>query len=249
MRHIPENLREGYSMSGKVDLIDFYFPTGPDRTYLNYSEAFVNTFVEKAKNKETMHYPETDAWLYETLNKYPVNGKNVLIIGSEEPCYEGVAIQYGAEKVTMVEYQRVTTDHPKMITMTVDELSKRNDQYDVAISISSVEHSGLGRYGDPLDPDGDLKAMKDLYNNIKPNGICFLSVPMGVDQVLWNAHRVYGRHRFPLLIEGFKIIDQFGLIDSDFDVNEWDKRLSGKMPHRDGVSGGAHQPIIVLQKI
>ena len=249
MNEIPEELKKKYSMDGKIELVSFYFPTGSNRKHLNYSESFVNSFVEKASKKETMHYPETDAWLYEAIDKYPIKDKNVLIIGSEEPCYEGVAIQYGAEKVTMVEYQRVTTDHPKMITMTVDELSKSEHEYDVAISISSVEHSGLGRYGDLLDPDGDLKAMKDLYNNLKTGGVCFLSVPMGIDQVLWNAHRVYGRHRFPLLIQGFKIIDQFGWVDSDFDVNEWDRRQNGKKPHRDGVSGGAHQPIIVLQKI
>jgi hypothetical protein len=120
--------------------------------------------------------------------------------------------------------------------------------YDSTITISSLEHSGLGRYGDPLDPDGDLKAMKVLLDRTKVGGLCFLAVPMGKDQILWNAHRVYGRLRFPLLTEGWEVVESFGFIESDFDVDEAAKRSAGKHPHREGVSGGAHQPVFVLRK-
>jgi hypothetical protein len=171
-----------------------------------------------------------------------------LIIGSEEPYYEGIAISRQAT-VTMVEYQRVTSSHPFLTTMTVEEFEKEDYQYDGAISISSVEHSGLGRYGDPLDPDGDLKSMKFLHGKLKPDALLFLSVPIGKDQILWNAHRVYGRERFPLLIDGFKIIETYGLIDSDYDVDENVRRINGKVPHREGCNGGAHQPIYVLKRI
>jgi hypothetical protein len=133
--------------------------------------------------------------------------------------------------------------------MTVEEFEKENYQYDGAISISSVEHSGLGRYGDPLDPDGDLKSMKFLHGKLKPGALLFLSVPIGKDQILWNAHRVYGRERLPLLIDGFKIIETYGLIDSDYDVDENVRRINGKVPHREGCNGGAHQPIYVLKRI
>jgi hypothetical protein len=149
----------------------------------------------------------------------------------------------------MVEYQRVTSSHPLLTTMTVEEFEKEDYQYDGAISISSVEHSGLGRYGDPLDPDGDLKSMKFLHGKLKPGALLFLSVPIGKDQILWNAHRVYGRERLPLLIDGFKIIETYGLIDSDYDVDENVRRINGKVPHREGCNGGAHQPIYVLKRI
>lgn len=42
----------------------------------------------------------------------------------------------------------------------------------------------LGRYGDPLDPDGDLKAMKLVYSMLKPGGLLFLTVPVGPDVVV-----------------------------------------------------------------
>src|SRR5436853_180080 len=33
-----------------------------------------------------------------------------------------------------------------------------------------VEHIGLGRYGDPLDPNGDLKAIAELRRVLAPAG-------------------------------------------------------------------------------
>ena len=184
------------------------------------------------------------------MEKYhqQIKNKKVLIIGSEEPCYEACALYYGAKEVTMVEYQKVTSEHPNIKTVTAEEFSKMNEKYDAAISISSVEHSGLGRYGDPINPDGDLEAMKDLYDNLKKGVMCFLAVPIGLDQIIWNAHRIYGRNRLPKLIEKFELIETFGLIDSDYDVDEVIKRKKGKKPHRVGTNGGAHQPIIILKK-
>lgn len=249
IKNIPEELRDGYTMRGKVEIHEHYYTHGgADRRYYHYSEDLVNQAVEMGLNRRVSHYPETDKWFYEALDKHNIEQKQYLIIGSEDPYYEGIAISRRAT-VTMVEYQRVTSSHPFLTTMTVEEFEQEDYQYDGAISISSVEHSGLGRYGDPLDPDGDLKSMEFLHKKLKKGALLFLSVPIGKDQILWNIHRVYGRERFPLLIKGFKIIDTVGLIDSDYDVDENERRLTGKVPHREGCNGGAHQPIYVLKKV
>lgn len=245
---VPQEMYDGYSMNGKVEIHEQYVMSGSDRRLYHYSEELVNRFVDMGNKREVSHYPETDRWFYDALDKHNIEQKQYLIIGSEEPYYEGIAISNHAT-VTMVEYQRVTSSHPFLTTMTVEEFEKENYQYDGAISISSVEHSGLGRYGDSLDPDGDLKSMKFLHGKLKPDALLFLSVPIGKDQILWNAHRVYGRERFPLLIDGFKIIETYGLIDSDYDVDENVRRINGKVPHREGCNGGAHQPIYVLKRI
>ncbi len=39
--------------------------------------------------------------------------------------------------------------------------------FDMALSISSFDHDGLGRYGDPLDPVGDLKAMRTFFFHLR----------------------------------------------------------------------------------
>jgi hypothetical protein len=54
-----------------------------------------------------------------------------------------------------------------------------------------VEHIGLGRYGDPLDPSGDQKAMRELQRVVSPGGSLVFVVPVGRPRVCFNAHRVY----------------------------------------------------------
>jgi SAM-dependent methyltransferase len=55
-----------------------------------------------------------------------------------------------------------------------------------------IEHVGLGRYGDPLDPDGDLKAASELARVLAPNGHLLYVSPMAeFPRLEFNAHRVY----------------------------------------------------------
>lgn len=46
-------------------------------------------------------------------------------------------------------------------------------------SLISFDHDGLGRYGDPIDPDADLKAMANVRCALKNDGILFLTIPIG----------------------------------------------------------------------
>jgi SAM-dependent methyltransferase len=54
-----------------------------------------------------------------------------------------------------------------------------------------VEHVGLGRYGDQLDPDGDLKAIAELTRVLAPGGNLLFVVPVGTPRIQFNAHRIY----------------------------------------------------------
>jgi len=64
--------------------------------------------------------------------------------------------------------------------------------FDAIVSISAIEHIGLGAYADPQDPSGDIVAMQNAWMWLKPNGWLYLDVPycsQGYD-VLKN-HRRY----------------------------------------------------------
>jgi SAM-dependent methyltransferase len=54
-----------------------------------------------------------------------------------------------------------------------------------------VEHVGLGRYGDPLDPRGAERALDSLARVLAPGGDLYLSAPSGAPRVAFNAHRVF----------------------------------------------------------
>lgn len=49
--------------------------------------------------------------------------------------------------------------------------------FDAIVSISAIEHIGLGHYRDPKDPDGDSKAMANAWRWLKPGGFMYFDVP------------------------------------------------------------------------
>lgn len=49
--------------------------------------------------------------------------------------------------------------------------------FDAIVSISAIEHIGLGGYGDPEDPDGDIKTLQKAHAWLKPGGWMYLDVP------------------------------------------------------------------------
>lgn len=76
----------------------------------------------------------------------------------------------------------------------------------------TVEHIGLGRYGDPLDPDGDLKAISELKRVLAFGGSLLFVVPIGgKPKIMFNAHRIYS---YKQIIEYFNDLEliQFSLI-------------------------------------
>lgn len=58
-------------------------------------------------------------------------------------------------------------------------------------SLHAIEHFGLGRYGDPIDVNGHLKALDTLYEILKPGGTFYFSTPIGPQGIVYNAHRVF----------------------------------------------------------
>jgi hypothetical protein len=75
-----------------------------------------------------------------------------------------------------------------------------------------IEHIGLGRYGDPLDPDGDLKAIAELVRVLAPGGNLLIATPVGRPRVAFNAHRVYDHEAFARYFAPLKLIE-FALIE------------------------------------
>jgi SAM-dependent methyltransferase len=74
-----------------------------------------------------------------------------------------------------------------------------------------VEHIGLGRYGDSVDYDGDLKAIRELKRVVKPKGQLLFVVPLGQSRIEFNAHRIYDYAHVLKAFEGFRLRD-FALI-------------------------------------
>lgn len=160
------------------------------------------------------YYGDTLGYLQEALASFPVKGKTVLVCGLESCNCDMISVYHKASKVYVCDYNPLQHDHPQVYSYFVDDFKKTGILVDAVISISSFEHDGLGRYGDPLSPDADLLAMKNAGSYLKDDGVMFFAVPVGPDCIVINAHRVYGKQRLPMMLDGWDVVSAFGYDES-----------------------------------
>jgi SAM-dependent methyltransferase len=99
----------------------------------------------------------------------------------------------------------------------LNALPFETNSVDTLSCMHTVEHIGLGRYGDKLDPEGDLKAIKELKRVVRPGGSLLFVVPVGQPKLMFNAHRIYGYSQIIDYFSGFNLKD-FSLVT---DKNEF----------------------------
>lgn len=216
--NMPRHLCQQYTMDSKVPVRKWYFDdqSNADQSYAARSFEFIESLIAKAKRRERFYYGVTDDFLFAALEKHGIAHKHVLIVGSTTPWYESICVALEAASCTTIDYNRLRYDHPRLRTLTLAEFASASDSrkhFDVILSISTFEHDGLGRYGDPLVPNADVEAMRSLLQYAHPTGSdkstkLFLAVPVGPDCVVWNAQRIYGPLRLPLLVQSWSLIDR-----------------------------------------
>jgi len=76
-------------------------------------------------------------------------------------------------------------------------------------SLSVVEHVGLGRYGDKLDPLGTDKACSELARVLAPGGTLYVAVPTASsNSTCFNAHRIFTPDDFMAKFPGLTVIEE-----------------------------------------
>ena len=121
-------------------------------------------------------------------------------------------------EVTVLDQRRYPLTHPNLAVRTADlyDPQLRFDKpFDTIISVSTIEHLGLGRYGDVTWEDGDRAGVERLWSFLRPGGRLLASVPVGIPTVQ-RGYRVYDEARlynvFPRIAEirWFKKEHRFG---------------------------------------
>ncbi len=80
--------------------------------------------------------------------------------------------------------------------------------------LHALEHFGLGRYGDEINPDGYIVGLRNILDILQPNGYFYLSVPMGYERVEFNAHRVFSVKTVLDICSLLKLVE-FAWVDDD----------------------------------
>ncbi|MBI3070814.1 MAG: DUF268 domain-containing protein [Deltaproteobacteria bacterium] len=72
----------------------------------------------------------------------------------------------------------------------MDPVGELSECCDSLSCLHALEHFGLGRYGDPVDPLGFERGLASMARLLKSKGVFYLSVPIGIERVEFNSHRV-----------------------------------------------------------
>lgn len=134
--------------------------------------------------------------------------------------------------VTMIDIREFPGEVEKLHTIVDDATSLRQIPDESIESISalcSLEHFGLGRYGDPVDPEACFKCFDNIQKKLKKSGKLYISLPIGRERVEFNAHRVFYASTViecfnKLHLEEFSCVSQ-GKIEYNVDIHKYDNDL------------------------
>ncbi len=113
--------------------------------------------------------------------------------------------------------------------------------------LHTIEHFGLGRYGDSIDVNGHLKGLAQLKRMVAPGGMFYLSTPIGPERVEFNAHRVFAPRTLIDWFSGGWKIEKFAVIDDDTRLREDVDWRSSEMENHFGCTLGVG--IVAARKI
>jgi SAM-dependent methyltransferase len=163
------------------------------------------------------HYTYHPAWaariLAKTKPEYHVDFSSILSFGSIVSAF--VPIKFYDYRPADLQLSNWESGFADLNNLPFDS----NSQPSVSC-MHTVEHIGLGRYGDPLDPKGDLTAIEELKRILKPGGDLLFVTPVGRPRIEFNAHRVYSYEQIinyfsPFTLQEFALIpDAGGLIEN-----------------------------------
>ena len=135
-------------------------------------------------------------------------------------------------EVTMIDIRKFPEKVDSLFTIVDDATSLKripDNSIESLSALCSLEHFGLGRYGDPIDPEACFKCFDNIQKKMKTGGKLYISLPIGKERLEFNAHRVF----YPsTVIECFGTLklEEFsctsdGKIEYDVDIHKYDNDL------------------------
>ena len=154
--------------------------------------------------------------------------KNHFDIGSRLDGFIAHLLSAGID-VTMIDVRKFPTEIEQLHTIVDDATSLRqisDESIESMSALCSLEHFGLGRYGDPINPQSCFQCFDNIQKKLKKGGRLYIAVPVGKERVEFNAHRVFYASTIvkcfnSLHLEEFSCTAQ-GEIEYNVDLHEYD---------------------------
>jgi SAM-dependent methyltransferase len=133
-------------------------------------------------------------------------GTKVLEVGASESTVALSLASLGYE-VTAIDPRPYPVQHPRLRVVTAEvQRWDPHESFAAVVCISTLEHIGVGAYGQAEDADGDRAALERIFGLTEPGGLLVLTVPYG-PAALNELERTYDRQRLQDLLEAWTIED------------------------------------------
>lgn len=208
--NIPGDLFNEFTLNGQIP-VSYDVQDGSGELPNVFTTELIDENIEKALVHFNECFGESNNHLYDVLDRFgtSIRGKRVALIGTYRAWFEGILLSYRAIPVVITSHPTFCDD-PRITYLSPEEYAQNPEKFDLVINMATTPHQGLGRYGDELDPNGDLKAMEEFRKMLTPEGHLVLALPVGPDQLVWNSHRVYGEKRLKMIMKGWRVVAYYG---------------------------------------
>lgn len=163
------------------------------------------------------HYFHMD--LYVAQKIYNTNPLNHVDIGSRIDGFIAHLLVF--RNVEVFDIRKLDSKISNLQFKQVDLMNDNFSLVNYCDSISclhTIEHFGLGRYGDKLDIDGHLKGLNNITKCLKSGGVFYFATPIGKQRIVFNAHRVFGLEYLIEILKNDYDIRDFSYVDDNGDL-------------------------------
>lgn len=182
-----------------------------EREVLNVSDLYPCINDNIPTTQFDSHYFYQGVWALKNILKSGV--KNHVDIGSE---VKWVGLLSAITRVTFIDIRPLKTDLKELQVKkgNILDMPFEDNSVDSLSSLHVLEHIGLGRYGDELDPEGTVKACQELTRVLSIGGNLYISVPVGKEKTHFNAHRIFPPKKIIKYFKNLTLVELSGITDS-----------------------------------
>lgn len=180
------------------------------------------------------HYFNVDLWVARQV--YHRAPRRHVDIGSRIDGFVSHLLVFREVEVVDIRPLRSEVDGLRFVCDDATELRHFADQSLESIStLHAAEHFGLGRYGDPVDPDAWLHFARSLCRVLAPGGDLYFAVPCGRERVEFNAQRVFDPRTISRAFSALRLMALHGVVDSGAMVMDIPEEELAKQEYGCGV--------------
>jgi hypothetical protein len=127
-----------------------------------------------------------------------------------------ISILSAAVNTIFVDYRPLKASISGLISVAGDILMLPfpNDSVKSLSCLHVIEHIGLGRYGDSINPDGSIEAAIELQRILCTGGKLYVSLPIGRERTCFNGHRVHAPESVVRMFRQLNLVE-FSYVDDE----------------------------------